>query len=412
VAAGLEAHALRTRWGWRITGDRNDTEANGSSVIGGAGLPDVLDSRADSARVGSWLEDDVRVGSRARVAGGVRVDWNGLTGETLVSPRLRATFDLGAGTQLRLATGRYTQSPGYEKLLQSDYFVDLSEQTAGSLRSERSQHYIAGLERELGGGASVRVEAYHKTFGRLIVGRLESAAETAARVAEYNFPAALASNVPSTPQITTVPGNGASGSAYGADIFLQKRGTSSRDRVSGWLSYTWGHASIESYGRTYPFDYDRRHALSLVSTWRVRPRIRLAATFRAASGFPDTRPVGLRVASELGAGSVDGAPGSLVPRVDRPTGLYVWSVDLGGVDNLNTSRLPVYARLDLRATYQRSPTSRWQFYLEAINALNRDNAGQLSAELQYNPGADRPSLQLTPDGGLPRLPSFGIRVTF
>jgi hypothetical protein len=346
------------------------------------------------------------------VAGGVRIDWNGLTGETLASPRLRATFDLGARTRLRLAAGRYTQSPGYEKLLQSDYFVDLSETSAGSLRSERSQHYIGGLERELGRSTSVRLEGYYKTFDRLIVGRLETPGETAARVAQYDFPAPLGFSVPSSPQITTTPANGASGSAYGADVLVEKRASSSQDRVSGWMSYTWGHASIDSYGRSYPFDYDRRHATSVVSTWCVHPRIRLAATFRAASGFPDTRPLGLRVASEPAAGAIDGAPASLAPRIDRATGLYVWAVDLGGVENLNTSRLPVYARLDLRATYQRSPSSRWQFYLEVINALNRNNAGQLTPELQYNPGADRPRLQLTADGGLPRLPSFGIRVKF
>ena len=52
IGAGAEVHALRTNWGWRITGDRNESEANGSSVIGGAGLPILLDSSADTARGG------------------------------------------------------------------------------------------------------------------------------------------------------------------------------------------------------------------------------------------------------------------------------------------------------------------------------------------------------------------------
>ena len=126
----------------------------------------------------------------------------------------------------------------------------------------------------------------------------------------------------------------------------------------------------------------------------------------------DTRPVGVRVSSVLARGATSGAPGSLVPAVDPSDGLYVWAIDLGGVEHLNTSRLPTFARLDVRATYQRRPASRWQIYLEVINALNRDNAGQLTPELRYDPSSDRPSIALSPDAGLPRLPTFGIRVKF
>jgi len=412
IAAGFEGHALRTSWGWHITGDRNDTEANGSSILGGAGLPDLLDSHEDVGRIGAWLEDDVRVSARLRAAGGVRLDWNGLTQETLASPRGRITFDLAPRTRLRAAAGRYTQSPGYEKLLQADYFVDLSNTRNLGLTSERSTHYITGVEQGLGWGVNARIEGYFKSFDDLVVGRLETPAETAARVAQYVFPAAIASSVPSAPQITTVPANVAGGHAYGADLFLEKRAQSTLDRLTGWLSYSWGHAAIDAYGRRYPFDYDRRHAFSFVTSWRAASRVRLAATFRAASGFPDTRPAGVRVAAaELPGGSAT-APAILVPRVEPATGLYVWSVDYGGVDRLNTSRLPTFARLDVRATYQHRPASRWQVYLEVINALDRDNAGQLTPELRYDPNGDRPSVVLLPDGGLPRLPTFGIRVKF
>jgi hypothetical protein len=411
IDAGVEAHALHTSWGWRITGDRNTAEANGSSVLGGVGLPDLLDSSADTARAAAWIEDDVKLGSRVRLAGGIRADWNDLTGETLASPRARATIELSTRTRIRAAAGRYTQSPGYEKLLQADYFVDLSNVGSLGLTSERSNHWIAGLEHELGAGLRIRLEAYAKTFDRLIVGRLESAPEQAARVAQYDFPADLLSSVPRDPQITTVASNVASGQSHGADVYLEKRARSAQERVSGWVSYTWGRATMDAYGRRYPFDYDRRHSLAIVSTWRLLPRVHLGATWRAASGFPDTRPVGIRVQPVLAAGAVKGAPNSLVPQRD-PRGLLMWTVDTGPVANINTARLPRYARLDLRATYSRSASSRWQFYIEMINALNRENAASLSAELDYDPTSDRPRLRLSPDEGLPRLPSFGLRVRF
>jgi hypothetical protein len=177
------------------------------------------------------------------------------------------------------------------------------------------------------------------------------------------------------------------------------------------MAYTWGKAFVEDYGRRYPFDYDRRHALSVVGTWRLTSKVDLGATLRVASGFPETKPLGVTVAANLAPGATPHAPGSLIPARDE-TGTLIWTIDGGGVANLNNSRLPVFARLDLRVTYAPSRTSRWQFYLEAINALNRDNAGQLRTSLQYDPASDRPTLSFVRDEGLPFLPSFGLRLRF
>ena len=58
-----------------------------------------------------------------------------------------------------MAGGLFTQSPGYEKLLQSDYFVDLSDADALGLRSERAWHGLVGLERSFGPGSSRALRA-------------------------------------------------------------------------------------------------------------------------------------------------------------------------------------------------------------------------------------------------------------
>jgi hypothetical protein len=411
LETGFEAHVLRTSWGWTIAGDRNQYEANGSSILGGSGLPDLLDSTADSARAGAWLEDDVALGGRAHVAGGLRVDWNGISKETIAAPRLRLEFAVTPRTTLRAATGLYTQSPGYEKLLQSDYFVDLTDAAGLDIRSERSRHAVAGLERQLSPNVTAKVEAYYKTFDRLLVGRLESAEDTAARVAQYAFPADLAWSVPAAPQVTTIPTSTGAGDSYGFDVYVERRPAAASDRVSGWVSYTWGKAFIENYGRRYAFDYDRRHALSVVSTIRMTRRLALGATLRVASGFPENAPVGVRVASTIAPGAAEGAPGSLVP-ARNDAGLLGWTIDRGGVEALNNARLPLYARLDLRLTYTSPRASHWQWYIEAINALNRDNAGRLRASLQYDASGDRPAIQLERDQGLPLLPTFGLRLKF
>jgi hypothetical protein len=408
---GAEFHLLRTNWGWTIAGDRNDDEANGSSIIGGSGLPDLLDSTANSARAGAWVEDDIALSDRAHVAAGLRVDWNGISKETIASPRLRLQFAVTPQTTLRAATGLYTQSPGYEKLLQSDYFVDLTNASDIDIKSERSRHLVLGLEHQVSANVSAKVEGYYKTFDRLLVGRLESPEETASRVAQYDFPADLAWSVPAAPQITSVPASSGAGNSYGFDVYLQRRAAAPTDRITGWVSYTWGKAFIENYGRRYAFDYDRRHALSVVSTLRLSRRFDLGATLRIASGFPENAPIGVRVASELAPGATEGAPGSLIPARDE-AGNLGWTIDRGGVENLNNARLPVYARLDLRLTYTSPRASHWQLYFEAINALNRDNAGVLRASLQYNPDGPQPTIRLEREQGLPLLPTFGLRFKF
>jgi len=414
LETGFESHSLQTEWDWRIAGDRNPNEANGSSALGGAALPSLLDSSRSAWRAGAWLIDRWTLTERLTAEPGLRIDWSGLAGEVVASPRLALAADLGRGLRLRVAGGLFTQGPGYEKLLQSDYFVDLSNTGELGLRSERAWHGLVGLERTLGRGIVARAEAYYKQFGRLIVGRLETPDELAARVATYDFPADLHDQLPSAPQITTIPGNDGAGRAYGVDLYLARRARSSSDRVSGWLSYTWGRAETTAYGRTYASDYDRPHALSLVANYRLSRLIELGTTVRAQSGFPYSIPVGARVAPAEDAGDIDGDGNAteLVPLRDA-VGLPVWTADFGDSSNLNSGRLPVFARVDLRATFRpRWQNGRWQLYVEVINLLNRDNVGSVDTELVYDPNADRPRVITTTEGALPLLPSFGVRFRY
>lgn len=354
LGVGVDAHALRTTWNWTIAGDRNSAVANGSSIIGGTGLPALLASERDTTRVSAWLTDRVTLGRRWLVTPGVRIDRSSLNREVVVSPRASVVFGLTPRTRLKGSAGLFTQSPGYEKLLQSDYFVDLTSGSARYLTSERSTHVIGTFEREVSTTITARVEGYVKNFDGLIVGRLETPEETAARVATYDFPPALASDIPSAPQITSLPANGATGQAYGFDFYVEKRPRGATDRLSGWASYTWGKATINAYGVERPFDYDRRHSVSLVSMLGVNRRMDFSTTLRVASGFPTTVPIGVRVAADPAA---DGS-GRLVPAVDAD-GRPVWTVDFGDVTNLGRGRLPMFARLDLRLTFKsRNPNGR------------------------------------------------------
>lgn len=402
--AGVELHRLRSGVGFTTAGDRNISEANGSSVRGGAGLPDQLASTLTGTRGGAWIEDRYQASSRWTLEPGVRLEWSSVNGGWEILPRLATQYALTDDWRLRGALGLFAQSPGYEKLIQSDYFIDLSQVRQLGIDHERAFHAIGGFERTLGREALVRLEGYYKRFDDLIVGRLETDAERQARLSRYDFPVSLQDSIPTQRLITSTPSNGGAGRAYGLDLFLAR--TDPAARLSGWMSYTLGWADQEAYGQSYPFDYDRRHALNLVGRYRVSPKWDLGVTGRIASGFTRTDVQRLRVAA------VEDGRGRLIPETDAE-GSLVYALDFGGVSNLNRGRLPHYARFDLRGTYRPGGlTGRWSIYVEVINALGRDNPVEMDTQLAHDPEGTLPRLIESPTAGFPRIPTFGVRFRF
>ena len=414
VETGGELHRLTTRFDLTIDGDRNPQAVNGSSAQGGAGLPDQLLSSRSSTRSGAWLVDTWQLHPRLSLQGGLRFDHSGLGAEGLLSPRLSLTAGLAARTRLRVAAGRYTQSPGYEKTAQSDYVLDLTSTAAGQLRSERAVLASAGVEQALGGGVELRLDGYVKRFTEALIGQLESPVDRLARIARYDFPGELASSIPTEPLITTVPTNDGRGRAYGFDVFMSRPQAPADARLRGWASYTWGRAEREAYERRYPFEYDRRHAFTAVTSFGLTARWELAATTRVASGFPRTAPLGVVVAGveDTADGDGDGVSDEILPDRDSADRL-VYTVDFGGVGNLNGARLPVFARVDLRVTWRpRGAAGRWELYAEVINLFDRENAGAYEPRLEYDPTSDRPRIVEERDQAIPRLPTLGVRFRF
>ena len=404
VGAGLEVHRLNTGVGFTIRGDRNESEANGSSLFGGSGLPGELRSSLEGTRGGVWMQDTYAPSSRVSVEPGLRVDWSTVNRGVTVSPRVAASYALGGGWRIRAALGLYTQSPGYEKLVQSDYFIDLSAAGELKLRHEKAIHAVVGVEQDLGFDLTARVEGYYKRFDDLLIGGLETEADRLLRISQYEFPEDLQDSVPTARLITSDPTNDGGGHAHGVDVYLSH--TNPAAPLTGWLSYAWGRADRESYGRRYAFEYDRRHAFNAVGRYRLTNRWVLAATVRLASGFPSTTPVGLRVSA------VEDERGQLVPGTDLD-GNLIYTVDYGGVENLNSGRLPYYARVDLRATYRRGgSTGRWSLYIEVINLLGRDNPVELEPRLAHDPDSNMPRLFEVASQGFPRIPTFGFRLRF
>ena len=279
----------------------------------------------------------------------------------------------------------------------------------------RSLHAAAGLQKILDSGLRVRIDGYYKRLSDLIVGQIETNDERLARLSGYDVPPALRTAVQTDALITTVPLNAATGRAYGLEVYVAHSGVSSASPLTGWVAYSVGRAERTAYGLTHAFDYDRRHAVTTAARLRLGARLDLSATGRWATGLPRTPVRGVRLALIADAEDVDG-DGNRAEQIAQRDGLGdpLFQPDLGGVANINSARLPHFARLDTRLTYR--PTwsgERWAFYLDLINVLGAKNITQIDSALFFDPASDRPGIvERAQDTGLGFFPSFGIRFWF
>ena len=190
-----------------------------------------------------------------------------------------------------------------------------------------------------------------------------------------------------------MPGNDGTGRAYGVELYLA--------RQARLVDRSCERLVVLHLGARRDDGVWTNVRVRLRSPARAEPRrqlslsrlIELGTTVRVQSGFPYSKPLGVRVAAveDTGDSDGDGNTTELIPQRDA-VGLPVWTADYGDSSNLNSGRLPVFARVDLRATFRpRWQNSRWQLYVEVINLLNRDNAGTLDTELVYDPDFGPPA---------------------
>ena len=179
--------------------------------------------------------------------------------------------------------------------------------------------------------------------------------------------------------------------------------------MSGSLAYTFSKATRDMYGRTITFDFDRPHAVVAATTVQISKRIRVAATWQRASGFPATA-IGeeVRFTRQIFR---DGTIGPVFRTSRLPDGSLVVSPNPGmrRLSLRNTERLNGYARADLRATYS---AGAWEVYGEILNVFNRWNHVQRIRYSSFGTNLGELVSENNAYAQFQRLPSFGVRVTF
>jgi hypothetical protein len=181
---------------------------------------------------------------------GLRVERDGLTDETLVSPRLRVDWQPGTSARYFATAGLFHQSPRY---------LDLAANAANTLENEEVRHASVGFEYFFNTRWSVLTEAYHQDLDNLVVDQ-DRASGTFANIGD--------------------------GTSKGVDVVL--KGTI-REGLYASATYSWNDAEIDRKdGRGAVADeFSREHVGTLGVTWEITDRWKVGARYKYLSGRPE-----------------------------------------------------------------------------------------------------------------------------
>ncbi len=312
-----------------------------------------------SSMTGFYIQDEWKILPPVLLAlAGLRADYSTFTQEWVYSPRLVLNYTIIPQLSLHFGWGHYYQAPNFvslferfERSIQWNLFETIT------LGTERAEHNLLGIEIHPTSDYTIKLEGYYKNLENLVM----------QQDSLQNY----------------IPDNSGQGYAYGAEVFLQKRGNPDT-RISGWMSYSYGITKEKGAEEDYYFrEFDQRHTLSLVGRYHVFANMFLDVQYSYGSGFPWTAP-------------------------QRDGNGHVLRDDDGDIlfDAKNSSRYPNYTRLDLRMSMLGTVFDELEAeaYLELVNALRHENIYEYYWSDDYE---TRFTSYM-----LPLLPFFGARVSF
>ncbi|MBN2498027.1 MAG: TonB-dependent receptor [Deltaproteobacteria bacterium] len=313
------------------------------------------DERMDLARAHAYLLASWRPMERMALDAGLRLELYAAPVERwALMPRSSLSFRLRPGTELGVAAGLHAQAPQLD---------EISEQFGRrGLELERAWHFALALDQRLPARFRLHAEAFYKLLDDLVV--LDS---------------------------ELVYTNAGMGKVAGLELLLAREGVPD-EGCFGWLAYSL----MRSLRRDAPgqpwrlFDFDQTHILTLV------------AGYRLPGG--EANEIGLRGGWEFGLRFqlVSGNP-----YTPMTGGIFDADFDThhGVPGPVNSGRMPLYHRLDLRVDYTFAFV-RWALvlYLDVQNVYNHCNVEAVDYNYDYT---EQAWLR-----GLPVLPFLGIQARF
>jgi hypothetical protein len=278
-------HVLR--FGAEIYGSRGDV-INGPGAIASPDgdvrihLPPIAEAAARN-QGGVFAQGNFRLGPDTLLMAGLRLDYWGVESKVdiAVDPRVRLSHDITSKLSVHGAVGMTHQPAVF--LLPTPGLSDVA----------LDRGLMRGIHSELGSGyqltrsTRVDVQGFYHRYDRLLLPELVQDGI-----------------VPEDPPLV-------SSNVYGLEAFLMRDLT---EEVSGWIAYTLTFADADSgpvVGKFKP-DYDVRHVVNAVISWRIWRGLILGGRMQTRSG---------RVVEQLNANYTQRLP--WFTRVDARVG-YTW----------------------------------------------------------------------------------------
>ena len=348
-------------------------------------IPNQVSGNADSIKLdpnnalikyvheaGAYLLDEFDLNSKIKLNIGVRYTWFGQVG-----PYTAYTYDNnGKKTDSTAYTaGKLVKAyDGLEPRFNIRYTINDNSSIKGSAaRTYQYLHLVSNNGTTLPTDVWVPSTAVVKPqvawqystgyFRNFLDNKLETSVEVYYKTMsnQIQYKDGYTPNTVTDPEQSYVFGTG---TAYGAEFFVNK----TMGKFTGWVGYTlsWTNQQFPllNNGDVFPAKYDRRHDISATGTYELSKKWSLSAVFIYGSGNAITLPTSFWL--------VAGANNTLVEQYSK----------------VNAYRLPAYHRLDISATYtpQHSRPRKWEgsWNFSIYNVYNHMNPYFLYVDVEGN----------------------------
>jgi hypothetical protein len=291
----------------------------GRAAVDGVPRGNAERAAASSSLGSGYVHVTWPVSPSLTISPGVRVDASAIVRERATTRWLLAEWTFRPGWALDGSIGAAGQLPELDHVLAA----------SKALEPERGSHADIGIEQRITRNSRWQVTAFSRRERDIL------------REPDGHPRLAGAAIVAPEPSFL----NALDGTSRGIELLVERRSSSG---LAGWIAYSFAKTRYTDAVRAETFwgDFDQRHAVTGLGSYRFSHGTTVGATFRAGSNFP--------------------IPAYLVERAE---GLYLGP-------HRNQVRLPAYSRLDLRADHALDYFGRrLSFFVEMLNVLNRANAG-------------------------------------
>jgi outer membrane receptor for ferrienterochelin and colicin len=292
-----------------------------------------------AAEFSAYLEDDYDITPGLKLNAGLHFSGIHVKEKTYFSlqPRLALRYAILPNWSVKAS---YTHMKQYIHLLTNSSIglpTDLWLPVTQKVKPQFAVQYAVGSVYNFRNMLDFSVEAYYKTMSNLI---------------EYKEGASFFSESNDWEDKIETDGKG---TCYGAEFLIEKK----KGKTTGWLGYTlsWTNRQFAniSFGKEFPYRYDRRHDFSLVITHTFSDRFDMGLTWVYSTGNAVTLPYEEYITNF---------------NFDYNT----YSSKVTSFDKRNNFRMPSYHRLDIGFNFRKQ--KKWGTRVWSIgvyNAYNRQN---------------------------------------